>query len=180
VTQAIGRAKFNSVYLEDEPQESHSKKARQKSSTGSSDRFPVSFAIRKKIVDEFCRIQRYRGLTGKGESWEEYLARFEAGLNRVGREEAMVERVPMIMDYFQRNWFCARWRRKCSLIPLFYNTQWPITNTGVVLDEGLPPGQSRDGPWNTNNYIESGFRTLKMVFLESRKNKRFVPIAHKP
>jgi hypothetical protein len=44
----------------------------------------------------------------------------------------------------------------------------------AVLDKGLPPGQTRDGPWNTNNHIESGFRTLKVVFLELRKNKRCV------
>jgi hypothetical protein len=179
VAQAIGRAKFRSKELEDEPQESRSKKSRQKSSTSTSDHIPVSFAIRKKILDEFYRIQRYRGLDRPGESWSEYLGRFETGLTRVGREEAIEEAVPGILDYFQKNWFCERWRRKSSPIHLFSGTRRLIPKTGSVLDVGLPPGQSRDGPWNTNNYIESGFRTLKMVFLESRKNKRFAPTADK-
>lgn len=41
-------------------------------------------------------------------------------------------------------------------------------------DEGLPTGASRDGPLNTNNYAESGFRTIKTLFLGGMKNKRSV------
>jgi hypothetical protein len=58
-----------------------------------------------------------------------------------------------IVRYFDRYWFSDLWREH-------------------VLDEGLPAGQTRDGPWNTNNWIESSFRTFGVVFLESRKNKR--------
>lgn len=45
---------------------------------------------------------------------------------------------------------------------------------GHVLDEGLPPGQTRDGVWNTNNFVESAFRVFNAVFLENRRNKRCV------
>jgi hypothetical protein len=48
------------------------------------------------------------------------------------------------------------------------------TNQEHVLDEGLPDGQTRDGPWNTNNWVEASFRTFNAVFLENRKNKRYV------
>lgn len=44
----------------------------------------------------------------------------------------------------------------------------------LVTDEGLPKGRTRDGPWDTNNWIESSFRTFNIVFLEHRKNKRHV------
>lgn len=36
---------------------------------------------------------------------------------------------------------------------------------------------SRDGVWNTNNYIESAFRVFDVAFLELKKNKRYVDIS---
>ncbi|RPD52038.1 hypothetical protein L227DRAFT_568860, partial [Lentinus tigrinus ALCF2SS1-6] len=58
-----------------------------------------------------------------------------------------------VRSYFEDNWFIEDW------IPAF-------------TDIGLPSDQSRDGPWNTNNWVERAFRTFDGVFLEARENKR--------
>jgi len=44
--------------------------------------------------------------------------------------------------------------------------------TDLCTDIGLPAGQTRDGVWNTNNWIESAFRTFDTVMLEFKKMKR--------
>lgn len=41
-------------------------------------------------------------------------------------------------------------------------------------DIGLPPGTTRDGTWNVNNWIERAFRVIDEVFLDCRRNKRCV------
>jgi hypothetical protein len=42
----------------------------------------------------------------------------------------------------------------------------------MVVDNGLPAHLTRDGAFNTNNYMEAAFRTFNVKFLELRKNKR--------
>jgi hypothetical protein len=40
---------------------------------------------------------------------------------------------------------------------------------------GLPEvGATRDGVLNTNNWIESAFKTFKAIFLGGKKNRRYV------
>ena len=46
-------------------------------------------------------------------------------------------------------------------------------SSDLCTDIGLPRGQSRDGPFNTNNWVEAAFRVFDTVFLELLKNKRF-------
>lgn len=40
-------------------------------------------------------------------------------------------------------------------------------------DMGLPEGQTRDGQWNTNNWVEAAFKVFNVVFLDGRSNKRY-------
>ncbi|KAI0704561.1 hypothetical protein C8Q76DRAFT_820141 [Earliella scabrosa] len=57
-----------------------------------------------------------------------------------------------LREYFETNWFIPDWIR-------------------------LPADQTRDGPWNTNNWIERAFRTFDSVFLDNRDNKRLDRLA---
>ncbi|EED82568.1 predicted protein [Postia placenta Mad-698-R] len=59
-----------------------------------------------------------------------------------------------IRDYFKTNWFIDEW-----------------------IHIGLPSTQTRDGTWNTNNWVESAFRVFDSVFLEHRVNKRIDRLA---
>ncbi|RDX45266.1 hypothetical protein OH76DRAFT_1486437 [Lentinus brumalis] len=62
--------------------------------------------------------------------------------------------------YFEDNWFTAEWIHTSA--------------NGYI---GLPPDQTRDGTWNTNNWIERAFRTFDAVFLDNRDNKRIDRLA---
>ncbi|KAK6974658.1 hypothetical protein R3P38DRAFT_2749796, partial [Favolaschia claudopus] len=64
----------------------------------------------------------------------------------------------VVWDYFDKNWFVEPW------IPLF-------------TDIGMPPGQSRDGTWNTNNWAETAFKQFNTVFLDNKHNKRIDQLA---
>ncbi|KAK6988478.1 hypothetical protein R3P38DRAFT_2573229 [Favolaschia claudopus] len=64
----------------------------------------------------------------------------------------------VVWDYFDKNWFVSPW------IPLF-------------TDIGMPPGQSRDGTWNTNNWAETAFKQFNTVFLDNKHNKRIDQLA---
>ncbi|KAK6991439.1 hypothetical protein R3P38DRAFT_3290638 [Favolaschia claudopus] len=64
----------------------------------------------------------------------------------------------VVWDYFDKNWFISPW------IPLF-------------TDIGMPPGQSRDGTWNTNNWAETAFKQFNTVFLDNKHNKRIDQLA---
>ena len=46
-------------------------------------------------------------------------------------------------------------------------------NSEHFTDIGLPSGQTHDGTWNVNNWVEWGFRVFDSVFLDTRKNKRW-------
>ncbi|KAF8150354.1 hypothetical protein K438DRAFT_1943661 [Mycena galopus ATCC 62051] len=59
----------------------------------------------------------------------------------------------VVQAYFDDNWFIEPW------IPMF-------------TDIGLPSGQSCDDTWNTNNWVESGFKQFNTVFLDNKHNKR--------
>lgn len=48
------------------------------------------------------------------------------------------------------------------------------TNKDLMTDIGLPPGQTRDGTYNTNNWTEAAFRTFDLVMLRGVSNKRYV------
>lgn len=47
----------------------------------------------------------------------------------------------------------------------------------LCIDLGLPKGQTRNSTFNTNNWVESAFRTMDTVFLRHRKNKRYGSLA---
>ncbi|KLT38286.1 hypothetical protein CC85DRAFT_267427, partial [Cutaneotrichosporon oleaginosum] len=55
--------------------------------------------------------------------------------------------------YLQGEWLAPRWRSYC-------------------MDYGLPPWVTRDGPWSTNNFVESAFNVFDRIFLDCRANKR--------
>ncbi|KAJ9120593.1 hypothetical protein QFC22_002522 [Naganishia vaughanmartiniae] len=59
-----------------------------------------------------------------------------------------------VEDYFNNNWLTEDWRR-------------------LWTDIGLPEkGATRDGVLNTDNWIESAFKTFKAIFLGGKKNRR--------
>ncbi|KAG8922235.1 hypothetical protein FRC02_012060 [Tulasnella sp. 418] len=62
------------------------------------------------------------------------------------------------VEYFVVNWFTDEW-------------------ADMYTDMGLPPDQTRDGTWNTNNISESSFRQFDNVFLDNRNNKRIDRLA---
>ncbi|KAG8955776.1 hypothetical protein FRC03_011062 [Tulasnella sp. 419] len=68
------------------------------------------------------------------------------------------EQLERLKKYFDENWFNETW--------LQYFT-----------DINLPKDQTRDGTWNTNNWVESAFRVFDAVFLGHRKNKRIDRLA---
>ncbi|KAJ6566654.1 hypothetical protein B0H19DRAFT_1257849 [Mycena capillaripes] len=63
-----------------------------------------------------------------------------------------------VQDYFNKNWFIEPW------IPMY-------------TDIGMPSDQSHDGPWNTNNVAETGFKQFNTVFLDNKHNKRLDRLA---
>ena len=80
-----------------------------------------------------------------------------------------------LREYFETNWFIPDWIRMC-----FYDVDMRLgltrrrSGAATFTDIGLPADQTRDGPWNTNNWIERAFRTFDSVFLDNRDNKRCV------
>ncbi|KAF7328148.1 hypothetical protein MVEN_02572200 [Mycena venus] len=64
----------------------------------------------------------------------------------------------VVQSYFEDNWFIMPW------IPMF-------------TDIGMPPDQSRDGTWNTNNWAETAFKQFNSVFLDNKHNKRIDHLA---
>ncbi|KAJ7825504.1 hypothetical protein B0H14DRAFT_3726674 [Mycena olivaceomarginata] len=63
-----------------------------------------------------------------------------------------------VRAYFDKNWFTDVW------IPHF-------------TDIGMPSEQSRDGPWNTNNWAETVFKMFNAIFLDWKHNKRIDRLA---
>lgn len=130
-------------------------------------RVAVSLKARSEIICAFRDVQRYRG-DADPVPWSEYEGNFKLSLSRICKKHG-IEEVETILRYFVKFWFCPYWRSSEFLTRLICITHAFIEH---VTDEGLPLGQTRDGVWNTNNNIESSFRTLNKVFLQNRQNKR--------
>ena len=115
-----------------------------------------------KLLDLFRKAQRAQSK----ESWKQnYSKSFNKGVHELQREFGC--NASVILEYFQENWWSS-WLGEC----VYYS----ITSANGCLvectDIGLPDDQSRDGPWNTNNYVESAFRVFDVVFLGLLQNKR--------
>ncbi|TFK84227.1 hypothetical protein K466DRAFT_496987, partial [Polyporus arcularius HHB13444] len=106
--------------------------------------------LKAEIIYHFRRLQRCRTHEAWPEAERTFFRNTSTSVSDLARYQAQYE---FIYQYFKVNWFTEEW------IPIF-------------TDIGLPEGQTRDGTWNTNNFIERSFRTFDAIFLEHRKNKR--------
>ncbi|KAJ7310843.1 hypothetical protein DFH08DRAFT_898478 [Mycena albidolilacea] len=59
----------------------------------------------------------------------------------------------VVKEYFDKNWFIEPW-------------------IDSFTDIGMPPGQSRDDTWNTNNFAETAFKQFNAIFMGNKHNKR--------
>jgi hypothetical protein len=107
IVQAIGRANY---YVEDEDESPSGKKTKKDSKQQA--RIGINYQARKKIVDTFYKVQRYRG--HEDESWEDYRDKFEERLENAGHKFGIDEAIPNILNYFDQNWFCDRWWSECT------------------------------------------------------------------
>ncbi|KAF7965873.1 hypothetical protein HWV62_41176 [Athelia sp. TMB] len=107
----------------------------------------LSVSAMKDVLVAFRYLQRCRD-TSK-DPWNTALSIFEGELRRICTYHGFDNALPVVRDYFRKNWWSEEWR-----------------------DIGLPLGQTRDGTFNTNNWTEAAFKTFDLIFLESRKNKR--------
>jgi hypothetical protein len=82
--------------------------------------------------------------------FDEYYRQFRLTVQDLDRSPSLWRKVD---DYLMNGWFSWRWRASC-------------------MDYGLPSQVTRDGPWSTNNYIESAFNVFDRIFLDCRANKR--------
>ncbi|RPD55250.1 hypothetical protein L226DRAFT_470718 [Lentinus tigrinus ALCF2SS1-7] len=108
----------------------------------------LSMELKIQIIYIFRELQRCRTWEGWGKAKQTFLTSLEMLV--IERCEAQWN---YLLSYFEQNWFTEEW------IPIF-------------TDIGLPSDQTRDGPWNTNNWVERAFRTFDGVFLMNRENKR--------
>ena len=76
-----------------------------------------------------------------------------------------------VQHYFSSNWFTRQWIRMWLL---FLHEWLMYFITALFTDIGLPPGQTRDGTWNVNNWTERAFLVFDTIFLDNRHNKRYV------
>ncbi|RPD63945.1 hypothetical protein L227DRAFT_496300 [Lentinus tigrinus ALCF2SS1-6] len=111
----------------------------------------ISLDIKYQIVYHFRTMQRCR-------TWKEWPEARNVFLKYLEDVERCRKQLDYLRQYFITNWFTEDW------IPLF-------------TDIGMPSDQTRDGPWNTNNWLERAFRTFDAVFLEHRANKRIDRLA---
>lgn len=167
IIQAIARADF---FIGDVSLQKLAAKVQQSLKAGKH-RIVIGTDTRKKIENAFRKVQRYRG-ESVGEPWSVFRHRFGEDI-RVACEEDMVEEeaAEAILEYFDDYWFCSRWRGQ-YLVLIAGSLLRDFVPLDLATDAGLPPGQTKDGSWNTNNWVEASFRTFKFVFLEQRRNKR--------
>jgi hypothetical protein len=101
------------------------------------------------LLAAFRRFQRCPTV----DSYQRYLDDLEISVTQIAgdRGEAWIR----FKTYLDRSWLNRFWRP-------------------CVMDYGIPPQYTRDGPLSTNNYEEASFRTFDRVFLSSRVNKRWV------
>ncbi|KAJ7743233.1 hypothetical protein DFH07DRAFT_979671 [Mycena maculata] len=151
--------------------------------------FAIPYSIKFEIIVLFRSLQRCRSWDG----WDEAKQVFHEGLEellseetpetlakeaaeeqespvgikrRTGVPKAKSKRakaegkscLEVVKEYFNKNWFIMPW------IPMF-------------TDIGMPPGQSRDGTWNTNNWAETAFKQFNVIFLDNKHNKRIDRLA---
>ncbi|KAK7015046.1 hypothetical protein R3P38DRAFT_2544135 [Favolaschia claudopus] len=125
--------------------------------------FTIPVTMKAQILILFRALQRCRSM----EQWEDAKRTFHAGLARSKRvpqpntkkaKNAGKPVLQVVQEYFDQNWFVEPW------IKLF-------------TDIGMPPGQSRDDTWNTNNWAETAFKQFNAVFLDNKHNKRIDQLA---
>lgn len=97
-----------------------------------------------------------------------------ACIRKTGSDTIYHTQWEFVRKYFKTEWFTSRWlgmSSKClpSAVVGHHRSTYL---TEHVTDIGLPPGQTRDGTWNTNNWTEIAFQVFDKVFLENRYNKR--------
>ena len=115
-----------------------------------------------KLLDLFRKAQRARSK----DKWKQtYSSSFIKGVQELQREFGC--NASVILEYFQQIWWSS-WLGVCIAQLLVYALNVSLEE---CTDIGLPADQSRDGPWNTNNYIESAFRVFDVVFLGLLQNK---------
>ncbi|KAI0705560.1 hypothetical protein C8Q76DRAFT_819788 [Earliella scabrosa] len=133
----------------------------------------IGVEIKAKIIYHFRILQRCRNELDWEASLHTFLSQVERAImtqrtapknsdppavtppDEVTRYRAQYE---FVRAYFINNWFTAEWIE-------------------TFTDMGLPADGTRDGTWNTNNFIERSFQTFDQIFLESRKNKRLDRLA---
>jgi hypothetical protein len=94
---------------------------------------------------------------------------------RKGTEETIAS----LRKYFEVNWFSDEWiSTSKSHLDMPGLGGLIFKNTGMFLDDGLPEGFTRDGPYNTNNWVERAFRTFDEIFFNRRTNKRCANFLH--
>ncbi|KAI0744700.1 hypothetical protein C8Q76DRAFT_605694, partial [Earliella scabrosa] len=120
-----------------------------KGDRGSPMRIPLT--VKFEVVYFFRVLQRCR-------TWDEWPTARDAFLRRTSADARKQAQWVFLREYFETNWFTEEW------IPCW-------------TDIGLPSDQTRDGPWNTNNWIERAFRTFDAIFLDHRANKRIDRLA---
>ncbi|ORY35080.1 hypothetical protein BCR39DRAFT_556578 [Naematelia encephala] len=108
-------------------------------------------AEREVLASSFLEALRRCQRCPSSASWALYYHNLEDEVNELAQDDG--EAWEEFDRYLKKEWFSDRWRP-------------------YLIDYGLPPHVSRDGPWSTNNYSEAAFRTFDRVFLGCRANKR--------
>lgn len=85
------------------------------------------------------------------EQWAESWTKLGATVTDIAQDRGQTWRD--LGKYLKAHWFSDRWRKYC-------------------VDYGLPNYTFAEGPWSTNNYVESTFRVFDRVLLSGRSNKR--------
>ncbi|KAK4701190.1 hypothetical protein P7C70_g5046, partial [Phenoliferia sp. Uapishka_3] len=120
------------------------------------------------ILDAFRALQRYRSAQGATESdaafsirsedeWKVAVTLFASRINDLSDWYAEGDESLLwydkVISYFEENWFTPEWR-------------------DLWVNHGMPPGQTRDGIWGTNNRTERLFRFFDDVLLGGTCNRR--------
>ncbi|KAK7013538.1 hypothetical protein R3P38DRAFT_2788427 [Favolaschia claudopus] len=127
-----------------------------------------SVTVKAQILILFRVLQRCRSM----DHWEAAKRTFHAGLVELLGEadrdtmaaDAAAERVSALHPEDNDNESEGVAPAKSRSKPLF-------------TDIGMPPGQSRDDTWNTNNWAETAFKQFNTVFLDNKHNKRIDQLA---
>ncbi|KAJ6565760.1 hypothetical protein DFH09DRAFT_919333, partial [Mycena vulgaris] len=107
--------------------------------------------LKSQIIWHFRFVQRARSLKELDTAKTVFFADIRDLL--LGERRAKQGTYDAVCKYFTKNWFVPSWQE--------YYT-----------DIGMPPNQSRNGTWNTNNWTESAFKTFDSVFLQNKRIDR--------